>query len=295
MPLDPLQTTSRRLACVFPGQGSQMVGMGRIAFGRFPKAVEEASDLLGWRIDRLCLEDPDGLLGQTRYTQPALFLTCALDYRGWLEDGEQAPAAAAGHSLGEYAALHAAGCFDLMTGLRLVAERGRLMAAAQGGSMSAVIGLAPRRLAEVLADFPEIDVANYNSYEQVVVAGDATALDRIEAPLRSAGARAVIRLDVSAAFHSRAMRAAAEAFGRTLAATRWMPLAFPVISNRRAFAYRDDEIAAELQAQIVSPVRWIESIEYLLRMGVREFREIGPGQTMTRLIAQIRAATVFAN
>ena len=134
--------------------------MGRIAFGRFPDAVEEASDHLGWRIDRLCLEDPDGLLGQTRYTQPALFLTCALEYRAWLEDGESPRAAAAGHSLGEYAALHAAGCFDLMTGLRLVAERGRLMAAAQGGSMSAVIGLAPRRLADVLADFPEIDVAN---------------------------------------------------------------------------------------------------------------------------------------
>jgi malonyl CoA-acyl carrier protein transacylase len=295
MPLDPLQTTPRRLGCVFPGQGSQTRGMGRIAFGRFPEAVEEASDHLGWRIDRLCLDDPDNQLGQTRYTQPALFLTCALEYRAWLEDGEAEPAAAAGHSLGEFAALHAAGCFDLMTGLRLVAERGRLMTAAQGGGMSAVIGLAPRRLAEVLADFPEIEVANYNSYEQVVIAGELPALDRVEAPLTAAGARTVIRLDVSAAFHSRAMQAASASFGRTLAEARLAPPAFPVISNRRAFAYREDEIAKELQAQIISPVRWIESIEYLLRMGVREFREIGPGQTMTRLIAQIRAATVFAS
>ncbi|MGF3023133.1 ACP S-malonyltransferase [Methylobacterium aquaticum] len=284
-----------RVACIFPGQGAQVAGMGRAAFARFPHAVEEACEVLGWRIDRLCLDDPEGRLGQTRYTQPALFLTCALEYRAWREDGGVAPAAAAGHSLGEYVALHAAGGFDLVTGLRLVAERGRLMGLAQGGGMAAVIGLAPRRLAEIVAAHPALDVANVNSYEQTVVAGPVAALEAAEAPLRAAGARAVIRLDVSAAFHSRAMRDAAAAFGRTLAEVAFAPLAFPVIGNRRAFAYRDDEIAGELQAQITAPVRWIECIEYLLRMGLRDFQEIGPGRSMTRLIDQIRAASVFAS
>jgi malonyl CoA-acyl carrier protein transacylase len=147
----------------------------------------------------------------------------------------------------------------------------------------------------IKADFPDIDVANYNSYEQTVLAGPIATLDRIEAALNAAGARAVVRLNVSAAFHSRAMRSAAEAFGRTLSAFSFRPLSLPVISNRKAFAYRDDELAAELKAQIMSPVRWVESIEYMLRMGVREFVEIGPGRSMSRLITDIRAATPFAN
>lgn len=292
MPLDP--TPQMRLAYVFPGQGAQSVGMGRAVFARFPQAVEEACDLLNYRIDRLCLEDPEGRLARTEFTQPALFFVCALEYRALIEDGAPPPDAAAGHSLGEYAALHAAGAVDVAAGLRLVAERGRLMAAASGGGMCAVVGLAPRRVAEVLADHSELDLANYNSYEQAVVAGPPEALERAERPLKAAGARAVIRLDVSAAFHSRAMRAAAEAFGRTLAGVRFGPLAFPVISNRRAFAYRDDQVAAELQGQIASPVRWIECVEYLLCMGAREFREIGPGQALTRLITQIRTASAFA-
>ena len=295
MPLDPLPSPPGLLACVFPGQGAQGVGMGRAVFERYPTVVEEASQLLGWRVDRLCLEDPDGRLGQTQFTQPALFLVAALEYRARLEDGEPPPAAVAGHSLGEYVALHAAGGFDLLTGLRLVAERGRLMAAARDGGMSAVIGLPPRRLAEVVAGHPDLDVANLNSFEQTVIAGPERALDAVEAPLRAAGARSVIRLNVSAAFHSRAMQAAAAAFRPVLAGVRFQPLALPVISNRRAFAYRDDEIAAELERQIVSPVRWIESVEYLMRMGVREFREVGPGTSLTRLIAQIRAASVFAS
>ncbi|MGE0713977.1 MAG: ACP S-malonyltransferase [Alphaproteobacteria bacterium] len=295
MPLDPLPHPPGRLACVFPGQGSQTVGMGRAVFQRYPDAVEEASAILGWRIDRLCLEDPDGRLGQTEFTQPAIFLVASLEYRAWREDGGAVPDALAGHSLGEYVALHAAGGFDVATGIRLVAERGRLMAAARGGGMSAVIGLPPHKLAAIVADFPDIDVANQNSFEQTVLAGPETALEAIEKPLRAAGARTVIRLDVSAAFHSRAMHAAAAAFRRVLADIPFAPLAIPVISNRRAFAYRDDELAAELERQMVSPVRWIESVEYLLRMGVRDFREIGPGSSLTRLIAQIRSGSVFAS
>lgn len=283
------------VAYIFPGQGAQVVPMGKAVFDRYPGEVEEASDLLGYRIDRLCLQDPEKRLGQTQFTQPALYFTCALEIRARFEDNHVLPMVTAGHSLGEYAALYAAGAFSLMDGLRLVAERGRQMATARDGGMVAVIGLAPRKLAEVVADFPDIDVANYNSYEQTVLAGPIANLDRIEAALNAAGARAVVRLNVSAAFHSRAMRTAAEAFGRTLSAFSFRPLSLPVISNRKAFAYRDDELVAELKAQIMSPVRWVESIEYMLRMGVREFVEIGPGRSMSRLITDIRAATPFAN
>jgi len=283
------------VAYIFPGQGAQVVPMGKAVFDRYPKEVEEASDLLGYRIDRLCLQDPDKQLGQTQFTQPALYFTCALEFRSRSEDKLLQPLVMAGHSLGEYAALYAAGAFSLMDGLRLVAERGRQMATARDGGMTAVIGLPPRRLAEVVADFPEIDIANYNSYDQTVLAGPISALDRAEVALNAAGARAVVRLNVSAAFHSRAMRSAAEAFGSTLSTFTFRPLRLPVISNRKAFAYRDDELATELEAQIMSPVRWVESIEYMLRMGIREFVELGPGKSMSRLIADIRAATPFAN
>lgn len=283
------------LAYIFPGQGAQVVPMGKVVFDRYPREVEEASDLLGYRIDQVCLQDLDKRIGQTQFTQPALYFTCVLEFRARSEDTLMQPLVAAGHSLGEFAALYAAGAFSLMDGLRLVAERGRQMATARDGGMTAVIGLQPRTLAEIVAGFPEIDVANYNSYEQTVLAGPTAVLDRAEPQLNAAGARAVVRLNVSAAFHSRAMRAAAEAFGSTLSAFRFRPLRLPVISNRKAFAYRDDELAAELKAQIMSPVRWVESIEYMLRMGVREFVELGPGKSMSRLITDIRAATPFAN
>lgn len=283
------------VAYIFPGQGAQVVPMGKAMFDRYPDEVEEASDLLGYRIDQLCLQDPDKRLGQTQFTQPALYFTCALEFRARFEDKHFLPMVAAGHSLGEYAALYAAGAFSLMEGLKLVAERGRQMATARDGGMVAVIGLTPRKLADVVQAFPDIDVANYNSYEQTVLAGPVSVLDRVEAALNAAGARAVIRLNVSAAFHSRAMRTAAEAFGQTLSGFTFRPLRLPVISNRKAFAYRDDELASELKAQIMSPVRWVESIEYMLRMGVREFVELGPGKSMSRLIADIRAATPFAN
>lgn len=283
------------VAYIFPGQGAQVVPMGKAMFDRYPREVQEASDLLGYRIDQLCLQDPDKRLGQTQFTQPALYFTCALEFRARSEDKLVQPLVTAGHSLGEYAALYAAGAFSLMDGLRLVAERGRQMVAARDGGMTAVIGLPPRTLAEIVAGYPEIDVANYNSYEQTVLAGPIAVLDRAETALNAAGARAVVRLNVSAAFHSRAMRPAAEAFGSTLSGFTFRPLRLPVISNRKAFAYRDDELAAELKAQIMSPVRWVESIEYMLRMGVREFVELGPGKSMSRLITDIRAATPFAN
>lgn len=289
------EATRSDVAYIFPGQGAQVMPMGKVMFDRFPSEVEEASDLLGYRIDHLCLQDREKRLNQTQFTQPALYFICALEFRAHFEDKHSLPLVAAGHSLGEYAALHAAGAFNLMDGLRLVAERGKQMAAARDGGMVAVIGLTPRQLVDVIQEFPDIDVANYNSYEQTVLAGPVAALDRAEVKLNAAGARAVIRLNVSAAFHSRAMRSAAEAFGRELANFNFRPLRLPVISNRKAFAYREDELATELKAQIVSPVRWVESIEYMLRMGVREFVELGPGKSMSRLITDIRAATPFAN
>src|SRR5690606_11244728 len=153
--------------CLFPGQGSQSVGMGRDLFDRFTDWTAEADRILGYSIRELCLEDPRGELAQTAFTQPALFVVNALTWRARAEDGKPDPVAVAGHSLGEYNALLAAGVFDFAVGLELVRERGALMARVSGGGMAAVIGIAPDRIEEVLAASEagrRLDVANYNAF-----------------------------------------------------------------------------------------------------------------------------------
>src|SRR5690606_39147899 len=162
-------TRRMTLACMFPGQGSQTLGMGGDLFDRFSDWTAEADRILGYSIRELCLEDPRGQLGLTAFTQPALFVVNAMTWRARVEDGKPTPAALAGHSLGEYNALLAAGVFDFPTGLELVRERGALMGRVSGGGMAAVIGLAPDRIAEILAGSEagrRLDVANYNAFDQ---------------------------------------------------------------------------------------------------------------------------------
>ncbi|MGO4261556.1 ACP S-malonyltransferase [Lysobacter sp. TAB13] len=276
------------LAVVFPGQGAQRKGMGRELFARHPRALRDADEVLGYSLAEAIDSDR---LDRTQYTQPALYVVNALAYREWTQAHGRAPAFAAGHSLGEYNALHAAGAFDFQTGLRLVAERGRLMAAASGGRMAAVIGWSEQRLRETLADIGagEIDIANYNAPEQQVIAGAAEVLPRVSAQLSERGAR-VVELRVSGAFHSRHMREAAAQYARSLATAAFAPLAFPVVSNVEARPYARGREAELLGAQITASVRWTDSVAYLLDAGVERFEELGPTPTLTRLIEQVRAA-----
>jgi malonyl CoA-acyl carrier protein transacylase len=279
------------IACVFPGQGSQSKGMGADLFDRYPDWTAAADDILGYSIRALCVDDADGRLGITTYTQPALFVVNALAYRARQDDGGAVPAYVAGHSLGEYNALLAAGVFDFAAGLRMVKQRGELMGRVSGGGMAAVIGLEPARIEAVLAGSEpgrRLDVANFNSFDQTVIAGPKDDLGAVKADFEAAGVRAYIPLNVSAPFHSRYMRDAEHEFAAVVARETFTSPAMPVIANVTALPYADAELAGTLAKQIGHSVRWLDSMLFLMANGVTDFEEVGPGAVLSKLVAQIR-------
>lgn len=276
---------------LFPGQGSQSKGMGAELFERYADWTREADTVLGYSIRELCVDDPRGELGLTQFTQPALFIVNALMYRARQDDGGAKPDFVAGHSLGEYNALLAAGCFDFATGVRLVKERGALMGRVSGGGMSAVIGLEPEKIQSVLFESEEgrrVDVANFNSFEQTVIAGPKADLDAVKPALEAAGARMVIPLNVSAPFHSRYMREAQNEFEGFLKGFEFKAPAIPVISNVRARPYEGDMVRGTLAEQIGNSVRWLDSMLYLMEQPDPTFEEVGPGQVLSKLLKQIQ-------
>lgn len=280
-------------ACLFPGQGSQAKGMGAALFDRFADWTADADAVLGYSIRDLCVNDPRGELGSTAFTQPALFVVNAMTYRARLEDGAVPPALVAGHSLGEYNALLAAGVFDFKTGVALVKRRGALMGEVSGGGMAAVIGLPPERIQAVLqgtAEGSRLDVANFNSFDQTVIAGPKDAIAAVKPDFEAAGVRAFIPLKVSAPFHSRYMKGPQDEFAAFLAAYSFGAPTIPVVANATATRYESDRVRETLASQIGSPVRWLDSMLFLLDQGVADFVETGPGSVLTKLIAQIRKA-----
>ncbi len=279
------------LICLFPGQGSQSKGMGVDLFARYPDWTSAADAVLGYSIRELCVDDPRGELGFTQFTQPALYTVNALTYRARLDDGGVVPDFVAGHSLGEYNALLAAGVFDFRVGLTLVQRRGQIMGQVSGGGMAAVIGMEPRAIQELL-DATEagrrIDVANYNSYDQTVIAGPREDLAAIKPQFEAAGVRAYIQLNVSAPFHSRYMREAQTAFAAFLQDVPFAPPRIPVISNVSGKPYEGDLVRQTLSEQIGNSVRWLETMVYLLDQPDPTFEEVGPGSVLSKLLAQIK-------
>jgi [acyl-carrier-protein] S-malonyltransferase len=287
-------------AFVFPGQGSQIVGMGQDLAHTYPAARDifaEADDLLDFSLSSLCFEGPEEALNDTINTQPAIFIASiailrALQNEGW----SVMPAFTAGHSLGEYSALVAAGALTFADGLHLVRERGRLMKEAGGrspGGMAAIIKLD----AEVLDDICRrtnqetskvVQVANHNSPGQIVISGDNEALEMAMQMAQEAGARRVVRLAVSIAAHSPLMAAIADEFRQAIEATPIQPPQAPVVANITARPLNTvDDIRHEMMAQLTSPVRWVESIEHMIAQGVTNFVEIGPKDVLTGLIRRI--------
>ncbi|AXS40790.1 ACP S-malonyltransferase [Breoghania sp. L-A4] len=277
-------------AWIFPGQGSQTRGMGEKLFARFPEIIAQADDILGYSLTNLCLNDPDGLLARTDYTQPALYAVGALSVMARRADGETEPDFVAGHSLGEYVAFYAAGAFDFATGLRLVRERGRLMSQAREGGMLAVVGIDMAEITRILRaeGLGEIDIANLNAPAQTVLSGPRTEIDKAALIFQDREIMAV-PLNVSAAFHSRLMRSAAAEFGGFLADLPFQAPNIPVIANVTASPAGVDPSAIRdlLTRQIDHSVQWLDSIHYMRARGVEELIEVGPGTVLTRLTTQI--------
>ena len=277
------------LTYVFPGQGSQSKGMGEDLLNDFKTLTNIASDVLGYSLKELCLRDPDNRLRKTQYTQPALYVINALAYLKHYEITSQKSDYLAGHSLGEFNALFAAGVFGFETGLRLVKKRGELMSQSSAGAMAAVIGASIEDIHQVLLDhkLENIDIANLNSPEQVVISG---ARDEIHnaAPLFKKLQARYIPLQVSAAFHSRFMETAKNEFTEFLKPFTFEPPKIPVISNVHAQPYKTGQEKKCLCDQITHPVRWTESIDYLLAKGEMKFIELGPGNVLTNLVGAIK-------
>lgn len=273
---------------MFPGQGSQKVGMGENLFIKYKEYTDIADSILGYSIEKLCNDDPDNMLGMTQYTQPALFAVNTLIYLDMIDEKGELPDYTAGHSLGEYSALFASGAFDFATGLKLVNKRGELMSSAKGGGMAAVIGLTDSTVSSILKDnnHTTISVANYNSPVQIVITGPETDIISSQPVFENAGAKMFIPLKVSGAFHSPYMKHAADEFSRFIEQFVFHDLKIPVISNINASPYEQDKIKETLVNQITSPVRWTETIHYLRNKGETEFIEAGPGKVLSGLLKQ---------
>lgn len=291
------------LALLFPGQGSQSVGMGKDLCEAFPEAkavFDEADAVLGFSLSKICFEGPDGELRRTANTQPAI-LTHSIAVLRVLEarrpEKVADAAAAAGHSLGEYSAGVAAGAYAFGDAVRIVHERGKFMqeAVPEGvGAMAAILGLAPDAVATACDDAAIetgkiVSPANFNSPEQTVIAGHAEAVARASELCRERGAKKAVPLPVSAPFHCALMEPAAERLRPALAALAIAPPRIPVVTNVEAReATNAEEIRVALARQVASTVRWVESVERLAGMGITEAVELGPGSVLAGLVRRIR-------
>ena len=277
-------------AVVFPGQGSQRKGMGGTLFDEYPEMTASADQILGYSIKELCLTDPYERLGQTQYTQPALYVVNALSYMKHVADTGVTPGYLAGHSLGEYNALFAAGVFDFETGLKLVKKRGELMSQAQGGGMAAVVGLCEEDVLSVIHEnnLNDISVANFNTPSQMVIAGPRDSVALTESLFTAKGAILFRMLNVSGAFHTLYMASAETAFGEYAEPLNFNSPKIPVLSNVYARPYDGLNMKSTLVKQITSPVRWTDCIRYMMGKGVSEFVEAGSGTILTGLINKIK-------
>jgi [acyl-carrier-protein] S-malonyltransferase len=279
-----------RVAWVFPGQGSQRVGMGQDlvnADAEIATLFEQADAALGFSLSDVIFNGPDEALQQTPVQQPAILLTSiaylvALKKRGLLPEADYV----AGHSLGEYSALVAAGAISLEDGLQLVRRRGELMQQFGAGAMAAVLGMDPVAVAAVAAD-TGVDVANFNAPDQTTISGAHHAIEQAMELARERGAKRAILLPVSAAFHSTLMKGAEEGMRPYLMAVPMDPPDVPLVANvDAAILAETDDIRQELINQICGSVRWVDVVKTLSQQGVTRYVEIGPGKVLAGLLGR---------
>lgn len=266
-------------AFLFPGQGAQRIGMGSGLFDEYPQHVATADAVLGYSLGSLCLEGPAERLTRTCFTQPAIYVVCALGYLRNVQSGEK-PDYVLGHSVGEYVALFASGVVDFETGLRLVAKRGQLMDQAKQGGMAAVLGLEATQIEDVLKRHQLTDIypANFNTPRQIVLSGKRAAIEAAQPIFLEAGASHYVVLQVGGAFHTPFMAEAQREFASFVADIPFAAPTIPVVSNVTARPHAPADIRDRMIEQITAPVRWCDSIRYLLAKGLRfeDFTEIGP-------------------
>ncbi|HHF7032186.1 TPA: ACP S-malonyltransferase [Streptococcus mutans] len=277
-------------AYVFPGQGSQKKGMGEELFDEFPELVERSDQVLGYSIKELCLEDKEEKLDNTQYTQPALYVVEALSYLKKIKEENVKPDYIAGHSLGEYVALFAAGVFDFATGLKLIKKRSQLMAQVSGGGMAAVVGMSEDEVKRVLEKnhLNMIDLANINTPSQIVISGYKKDIEDAKQVFMFEGASNYVLLNVSGAFHSRYMKKVAKEFDTYISQFTFNDFEIPVISNLKARPYKNNQIKNVLVKQMYNSVKWVESIRYLMGKGVEDIVQVGPSNVLTSMIRQIK-------
>ncbi|MFT3792388.1 MAG: ACP S-malonyltransferase [Rudaea sp.] len=291
------QAVSNKLAFVIPGQGSQSLNMLSDLAGEFAiveETFKEASGSAGVDLWKLSQEGPEDALNRTENTQPALLAAGVAVWRVWRQLGGAKPDVLAGHSLGEYTALVCAEALSLADGAALVAERGRLMQAAVPagvGAMAAVLGGDDAQIAQVCAEVAQGQVvapANYNAPGQLVVAGNAEAVDRALARLAELGVKKAVKLAVSVPSHCLLMRGAADKLAERFDKIAWQAPRIPVVQNADAKSFDSlAHIRAALARQLYQPVRWTESVQALAAAGVRRAAECGPGKVLTGLLKRI--------
>ncbi|QDE40162.1 ACP S-malonyltransferase [Luteibacter pinisoli] len=297
-----MTSNSASLAIVFPGQGSQSVGMLADLAAAHPEVkatFDEASEGAGVDLWDISQNGPEEKLNSTENTQPVLLAASVAVWRVYLKQGGALPAYLSGHSLGEYSALVAAGALSLKDAAGLVAERGRLMQAAVPpgvGAMAAILGGDDAQIAQVCAEVAEGQVvapANFNSPGQLVIAGNAEAVDRALARLAELGVKKAVKLAVSVPSHCMLMRDAADKLGEKMAALAWREPSIPVVQNADAAVHASlDDIRGALQRQLYLPVRWTECVQALAAHGVTLVLECGPGKVLAGLIKRIDKAVV---